>query len=424
MTCMKRLSAALLCVIILMLSFVAVNAEDTDYKDVYPVQSGAESGSPADSAAGLPAEPADTGKIIIDCDTETTLLGDIDSDGRVTIDDALFLQFYFAQMLDLSETALPKTDSNLDGDTTIIDVTVIQRFLAGFTGRYYLGLDVGLAKEAKDADDEAQRRQAILDEIDNYTAQKGVDISVFNGDIDMNKLKAAGFTFVMIRLGYGDDEASQDDKMFETNVRKAEAAGLDWGAYIYSYALSVGEAKSEVNHTLRLLKGKKPTMPIAFDWEDDSYKERMGMPSNAEVRRITETYLSGIRDAGYYPILYTGYSWLKGAFKDSSILDNYDIWYPQWAKSYDYRDRPIGMWQYGGEENYIDTPYIPGISGAIDKDYSFKNYPMIIKAYGYNNHTALLDADIAAVSAPYFGDAESENLPEGLGGVMGDSMRE
>ena len=46
--------------------------------------------------------------------------------------------------------------------------------------------------------------------------------------------------------------------LFEQNVKKAEDAGLDWGAYLYSYALTEAEAKSEVAHTLRLLKGKKP----------------------------------------------------------------------------------------------------------------------------------------------------------------------
>ena len=31
---------------------------------------------------------------------------------------------------------------------------------------------------------------------------------------DMNKLKAAGYTFVILRLGYGDDLTYQDDNLF------------------------------------------------------------------------------------------------------------------------------------------------------------------------------------------------------------------
>ena len=32
---------------------------------------------------------------------------------------------------------------------------------------------------------------------------EGIDVSVHNGNIDFNKVKAAGKSFVMIRAGYG-----------------------------------------------------------------------------------------------------------------------------------------------------------------------------------------------------------------------------
>ena len=56
----------------------------------------------------------------------------------------------------------------------------------------------------------------------------GVDISGANGDVDFEMLKRNGFTFVMINLG----------NLFADNVRKAEAAGIPWGAYYYTYSLS------------------------------------------------------------------------------------------------------------------------------------------------------------------------------------------
>ena len=50
---------------------------------------------------------------------------------------------------------------------------------------------------------------------------------------------------------------------------------MPWGAYFYSYACSEASAKSELEHALRLLKGKKPTLPVAFDMEDaDGYKAK------------------------------------------------------------------------------------------------------------------------------------------------------
>lgn len=352
---------------------------------------------------------------------DSTLIGDIDGDGEFNVMDVVYLQLYLANLSRLSDSGKRRADVELNGAVESIDATYLQRYLVGYEGDHYIGFDVDEAQAIFDA---RQSRQRIIDEIESFTRSKGVDISVFNGNVDMNRLKAEGYSFVIIRLGYGDDEKDQDDSMFETNVKKAEAAGLDWGAYIYSYALSAGEAKSEVNHTLRLLKGKHPTMPIAFDWEDDSYKQRMGMPSDAEVLKIASTYMDGIRSAGYYPIIYTGYYWLKGAFNDKTFLDKNDIWLAQWAKTYDYKDRPIGMWQYGGETNLLESPYINGLSGMFDKDYSYKNYPMIVKAYGYNNFEPLLQSYASTGAEPDDGIVpESENLPPECNGVMGDSFR-
>ena len=76
---------------------------------------------------------------------------------------------------------------------------------------------------------------------------------------------------------------------------------------------------------------------------------------------------------------------------ESMLLPEYDFWYARW-----YDDTPnfwgwngesnwagigrkYGMWQYT-EENY-DTP----ISGKVDCDVAYKNYPLIIKSLHLNN---------------------------------------
>lgn len=201
---------------------------------------------------------------------------------------------------------------------------------------------------------------------------KGVDISAANGNVDMGKIKSDGYNFVMIRCGFGNDETDQDDSQFESNVRKAEEAGLPWGVYLYSYALNTDEAKSESQHVIRLLKGKKPTLPVAFDMEDaDGYKRKCGMPSNSTLVNICKVFLSEIKKAGYYPMLYASLSWLDNQLDDSSLLDNYDIWVAQWNSVCQYGGSGLGMWQYG--------------SDTIDKNICYKDYPEIIKSGNYNN---------------------------------------
>ena len=213
--------------------------------------------------------------------------------------------------------------------------------------------------------------------------KKGVDISSNNGDVSIEKIKNAGYDFVMIRCGYGSDLSVQDDNRFESNVKKCEAAGVPWGAYLYSYALNTEDAKSEAKHVARLLKGKKPTMPVAFDMEDgDGYKSRNGMPSNSRLVEICKTFLSEIKKQGYYPMLYSSLSWLNNQLNDKSLLNAYDIWVAQWNSSCDYRGS-YGMWQYGGEVNYLESNSISGV-GTIDKDKCYKDYPTIIKSGGYN----------------------------------------
>lgn len=96
--------------------------------------------------------------------------------------------------------------------------------------------------------------------------KKDADISAANGNIEITKIKNAGYEFVMIKCGLGSDIASQDDKQFENNVKKCEAAGLPWGVYLYSYALNTTDAKSEAQHVLLLLKGKNRPCPSHLTW--------------------------------------------------------------------------------------------------------------------------------------------------------------
>ena len=213
--------------------------------------------------------------------------------------------------------------------------------------------------------------------------KKGVDISSNNGKVSIEKIKAAGYDFVMIRCGFGENITEQDDTLWEENVRKAEAAGLPWGAYFYSYACSEASAKSELEHALRLLKGKHPTFPVAFDMEDaDGYKARHGGWNRANVTRACKIFLEGMAKSGYYPMLYTGFEEIEN-YIEKAIWQKYDMWFAHWARSCGYKGRNLGIWQYGGETNVLENNSIPGV-GVVDKDICYKDYPTIIKNGGYN----------------------------------------
>ena len=217
----------------------------------------------------------------------------------------------------------------------------------------------------------------------NLKNRKGVDVSSNNGKISFEKIKSAGYDFAMIRCGFGDNIAEQDDTYWEENVRKCEAAGLPWGAYFYSYACTESQAKSELAHILRLLTGKKPTLPVALDIEDaDGYHARNGGWNFTNIDRTCRIILEGIKAAGFFPMLYTGFEEVEN-YISKAVSQGYDMWFAHWAHSCGYKGSNLSMWQYGGETNLLESNNIPGV-GTIDKNLCYKDYPSIIKDGGFN----------------------------------------
>ena len=196
-------------------------------------------------------------------------------------------------------------------------------------------------------------------QIKSYTSDIGIDVSHHNGKIDWEKVKNSGIGFAIIRVGYGQDIQSQDDKMFEYNITECERLGIPYGVYIYSYALNVEQAKSEAEHVLRLIKGHNPEYGIWYDLEDDDYKLQNGMPSNKTFIEIAETFCEKIKSNGYKNVgIYANLYWLDYKI-NSSRLDKYDKWVAQWGDKCTYEKEYV-MWQY------TDKGKVDGIEGNVD----------------------------------------------------------
>lgn len=222
----------------------------------------------------------------------------------------------------------------------------------------------------------------------SFVNTKGVDISYWNGDIDLSKVKKAGYNFVMIRCGWGNNSTSNDDSKFAENVAKAEKLGMPWGVYLFSYACSTSDAKSELAHIDRLLKAQKakgylPTMPVAIDIEPSDTVKNKGGWTSSNLTNVATIILDGLAKLGYYPMIYTGYEELDNMLSNH-IRNDYDCWFAQWNSTPNtYKYNRMGIWQYGGETNYLNSPTISGV-GVIDQNICYKDYPTIIKNSGYN----------------------------------------
>ena len=92
-----------------------------------------------------------------------------------------------------------------------------------------------------------------------------IDVSYHNGVINWERVKASGCAGAILRCGYGDDIASQDDKQWVRNLAECERLGIPVGVYLYSYATCDRQAQSELAHILRLIKGHTFQLPIFLD---------------------------------------------------------------------------------------------------------------------------------------------------------------
>lgn len=201
----------------------------------------------------------------------------------------------------------------------------------------------------------------------------GIDVSKWQGEIDWKKVKAAGVQFAILRDGYG-RYPNQEDACFESNYKNAKDAGLYVGAYHYSYAKTVEEAKKEAAYCLSLLKGKVFDFPICYDLEDDS----QAALSKEEISNIASAFCTELEKAGYYVSLYMNLSWLNTKLRDD-IFQKYDIWLAHWTAQTNF-SRDYGLWQYASDGT------VDGVKGRVDLDYAYKNYPNIMAVNGLNGY--------------------------------------
>ena len=196
---------------------------------------------------------------------------------------------------------------------------------------------------------------------------EGVDVSVYQGNIDWNRAKADGIEFAIMRAGYG-KYVSQKDKYFDQNMKNAKAAGLPCGVYWFSYALTPEDAIKEADACYEVIKNYKLEYPVSFDMETES---QMKLPKET-VAQIIEAFCGRMESYGYYTTLYTYASFLNYKV-DDRIFDKYDIWVAHYNTSKPAFNRNYGLWQYSC------TGSVWGITGNVDRDYVYLDDERIIK---------------------------------------------
>ena len=206
---------------------------------------------------------------------------------------------------------------------------------------------------------------------------KGIDVSHHNGTIDWDKSER--IDFVIIRAGYG-RLTTQKDKKFEENYTGAKKAGLHVGAYWYSYAQNISEAKLEAKACLEVIKGKKFDMPIYFDIEEAS-QVKLG---KAVCSKITQAFCEELENAGYFVGVYSFDSFFKTNL-DESVRKKYATWIARVPSKDD--GKTVVKPSYDcGIHQYSWKGKVPGISGDVDLNTCNVSYSELIRRKGLNGY--------------------------------------
>ena len=202
--------------------------------------------------------------------------------------------------------------------------------------------------------------------------KNGIDVSRWQGNINWDLVKNSGMSFAIIKLG-GADQGYYVDSCFEQNYAKAKAAGVPVGAYWYSNAKSGDEARKEARFFIEKLKGKQFEYPVYMDVEE---KAMLNL-GREKLSDVIASFLNEMESAGYFAGLYMSASPLLSLTTDG-IKKRYAIWVAHYGVSKPSYNGQYGMWQKSS------TGKVNGISGNVDLNECYVDYPKQIKSDGRN----------------------------------------
>ena len=205
--------------------------------------------------------------------------------------------------------------------------------------------------------------------------RKGIDVSHWQGTIDWNKVKKAGIEFAIIKAG-GSDAGFYTDSKWEANYKGAKAAGIPIGAYYFvgKDCVTAAAGKADAERFLQILKGKQLEYPVYMD------NEAQPASAKAGITEATIAFCETMEDAGYFVGIYgSAVSGFKERMDDTKLTP-YAHWVAQYASKCSYKG-DYGIWQYSSKGS------VDGISGNVDMDYAYVDYPAIIQNGGFNGFT-------------------------------------
>lgn len=213
---------------------------------------------------------------------------------------------------------------------------------------------------------------------------QGIDVSMWQGNIDFNAVKNSGIEAVYIRSSEG---IGYIDPYFKTNYEKAKENGLKVGFYHYVTARSTDEAINEAKFFVSVINGLSSDMRLAMDFE------YFGDLNVYEINEISKVFLETLKkESGKDVVIYSDAYNARSVF--SQELANI---YPIWVADY-FVEEPEdnGKWNSWVGFQYSDEGRVSGISGNVDLD-------------KYTDEIFLLDKDPIYSNTDYTNDSTNNS---------------
>lgn len=193
---------------------------------------------------------------------------------------------------------------------------------------------------------------------------KGPDISKHNGEVNIKRVRDAGYKRIGIRAGYGKNNV---DEKYVSNALACFNLAVQVLLYWFSYAYTTAMAVAEAEFCIAQAKKYWGKCPIAFDFEYDSvnYARKRGVNVTKQLATdMAIAFLTKAKEAGYLPVIYTNRDYLKNYFDMDKIvaaLGKVYVWYARYTSSLSAAEIDLAdIWQY------TSSGSVPGISGKCD----------------------------------------------------------
>lgn len=206
-----------------------------------------------------------------------------------------------------------------------------------------------------------------------------IDLSKYNTVTDWSAV-AQNVSGAIIRCGYRGYVVGviSEDNKYRMHAEQCKAAGVPFGVYFMSQAITEDEAREEADYAVWMSVALGATLPIFIDSEDgDGTAKVVRADSLSQDQRtaVVKAFCDQVKSHGLQAGVYASESWFKTRLHYDMVKG-----YLIWAAKYGVNDgtaheqpalEKIDMWQFSSRGT------VPGVAGTVDVNECYIELPSV-----------------------------------------------